>query len=1399
MGVRAVLRIGRQRVALRRADTGVVAQHQPDGDWLPVESALRRLRRVRAGRLDSLGVVVQRAGRTLGEHFLGGAAGAALEGLFAEGVPVRLAVEVREVELDSVPWEAVVLPGGGTPLGLMPDVEIYRSVRTGRRIDVVSPPGPLRILAVVASPASGGVVLDHERELQRLIRVTEQRSAEVEVLEWGTVNDIRAALAARPRHVLHLTGHAQPGAFQLEAADGSAALVGAETFVREAVPPGRMPPVLVLAGCATGAAVVQESADGQRHLAGLARGLIEQGARTVLAMTEEVADTYATRLLTGLYSRLAADPDRDFLNALGTVRRRTGSSWWVPTLYAAPGRAPLPGPNSAGPLNRPTYHAGFVGRRTERRLLRALLTSDNPRATLHGLAGSGTSALAEAAARDHGGVAIFAAASDGSDAIRQRMRTAPAVLCVDFRDDDLTQLGVPVEAELGAMLAAWRGPLVLTGRRPVLLPGVDMYRIGVGPLSPAETHKLRRAVPALAQADAQELDQEIGGHPGGLMRVAELIDEGRHDAVRQAVDRMRAESGLAGLVRDVEEHRSELELAAVFAADGPAAWTERLDAAGIVAGGTMHTWVANAVLAGASPEAIADAHREAARQWRTRSAYTETGLRLARRHLHAAGEITEALEVTEQLCRFHAEGKEWDEAESLYREALNWVRARSVEAAALRRGLGSVEQGRGRIAAAERCFDDALVVFRREQDDAQTAETLLRIGDLARRRGDQEITTRCSGEARQIMERLSGQGRVAAAFRFLAAVDRREGQLVEAERGMRRALDLYQRAGDQPNIATSYLDLGDIYAARGRPVEASVAFEKTAKLVDEHGLPFALKCSAMARSWSVLGPHMEPGPFYDAFLAILLGQEVAGDLPGLFRSTLLLADWHHARDEPDRAYGRTAEALEIAEDLHDGDFLREAHLRLSAMHDSLNHDELTVLHAAAAAVAAPLADEPVQKLSFMRSHLGAAEYLRLLQLAEPNGSAEIERRVRAYAGYSGRFGTVVEVAGMMAQDLRRFTSHRLTFEAPRSARSNLAVLGNIGLLFVLATVVVASAVSAVLTRVLSDAAAAWAVAVAHGGLIGLAGVLVMFRRRHPGRVPHLMTDPSLLRVGLFCAIGVWFAGLVVRPLVPDTLAAAFYRRVDWHYPFLHGPTGGLHLAGAVGVWLVVSGAGVWLARRGTTYSRLEDDSEDLEMFRRGGWRRFSARISLDVRRRHSADGEIGRQLMAFARASYVYGRPDEAAVALFEYLHLMRAPAADSVSAGFAAEAELLRRAGAQMIGSDNEEVVADLVREHVDRDPVYGDRALGVLCLSRARQRLDEGDHRRADGWAGEAVRCYRRVCESDREYGRQGLALALLLTGRSQIAAGADDAAREPLEEAERLLIGGPELAEIRAILRN
>ena len=438
--VHVVLRPTRETVSLVCEELGtrvVEPCRDTRGQLFPASERLRLERRglVEARRsgeqisgestplLDAL----EEIGSVMGEVFLPGAVGEALTQILTKArsqtVPVEFAVDLTECpELRGLPWEGLRHPGVDGPLALHPLVTFYRlavASPTPRRVK-----GPLRIVVAIAAPLDGEPELDYESELRNIVsssvREAKAGGAEVRIVTFATTAEIKKALDAGDVHVLHISCHGSAGRLVLENENGRARLVDARTLIEEAIPPGKMPPVICLSACDTNVT------DRPNDLPAVADELVSSGAPAVIGTETSVSDRYATLVFARVYAELAkATEQPDPATALAAARRQVLracensersrdrgeqvlSGWSVVIIQAASSRETLFDPETARPSRNesspvasevgdlPALSPGsFVGRRREQlEIPRLLADEDHGGVVLHGIGGIGKTSLA---------------------------------------------------------------------------------------------------------------------------------------------------------------------------------------------------------------------------------------------------------------------------------------------------------------------------------------------------------------------------------------------------------------------------------------------------------------------------------------------------------------------------------------------------------------------------------------------------------------------------------------------------------------------------------------------------------------------------------------------------------------------------------------------------------------------------------------------------------------------------------------------------------------------------------------------------------------------------------------------------------------------------------------------
>ena len=369
---------------------------------------------------------LEEIGSVMGEVFLPGAVGEALTRILAKArsqtIPVEFAVDLTECpeELRGLPWEGLRHPEVDGPLALHPLVVFYRlavASPTPRRVE-----GPLRIVVAIAAPLDGEPKLDYESELRNIVtsvREARAEGTEVRIVTFATTAEIKKALGAGDAHVLHISCHGSAGQLILEDENGKARDVTARTLIEEAIPPGKMPPVICLAACDTN---VTDPVGG---LPAVADELVSSGAPAVIGTETSVSDRYATLVFARVYAELAKAPEPDPATALAAARRQVLqacensersrdrheqvlSGWSVVTIQAASSRKTLFDPTAARPSRNdsspvvsevgdlPALSPGsFVGRRREQLEIPRFLADENRGGVvLHGIGGIGKTSLA---------------------------------------------------------------------------------------------------------------------------------------------------------------------------------------------------------------------------------------------------------------------------------------------------------------------------------------------------------------------------------------------------------------------------------------------------------------------------------------------------------------------------------------------------------------------------------------------------------------------------------------------------------------------------------------------------------------------------------------------------------------------------------------------------------------------------------------------------------------------------------------------------------------------------------------------------------------------------------------------------------------------------------------------
>lgn len=581
------------------------AEHPHRGPTAAIQEQAWRLERARPGRrtfsrldpstggtvppADAARHAVVALGSALGEEFLGGPVGDVVSGALRNIHPdrrLRLGIQVTAPELAALPWEAMLPPGRPEPLALSPAVQVYRSVPWPAVTSETrsEPPGRLRFLGAFADPVRGtaadGTALDLEADLHRILGAVEPGlragTVQFDVLDGAdTLSAITRMLGRQRYDVLHLSCHARAGRLLLEDGSGRTDPVTAGRLAA-AFSPGRVPSLVVLAGCSTGAGPEGGRDPGpaapDERLAGLAAELVAAGVPAVLAMTASVSDAYVGSFCAEVYQELgrldgglAGRPDiSDFLHAVSEARRTLEhlnraepgrlpdlSEWPTPSLFVGGGRLPVrprrvtrsrssvASPRPAPGDMRPVARRGALHRLWE--------PPARPGLLVYGAAGVGKTAVVREFTSRLGLRNDTLLWIDGSDddALEEMSRVpattgpdgAPVPVVVDALPTQpvpgLTRAR-PTSARAARLLADWTGRteaagLILTSRHAFSLPGDARHTLApvhLGGLTVGETRLLAGRLPGLRRLPVTGIERiidEVGGHPAALGWVDALL------------------------------------------------------------------------------------------------------------------------------------------------------------------------------------------------------------------------------------------------------------------------------------------------------------------------------------------------------------------------------------------------------------------------------------------------------------------------------------------------------------------------------------------------------------------------------------------------------------------------------------------------------------------------------------------------------------------------------------------------------------------------------------------------------------------------------------------------------------------------------------------------------------
>jgi hypothetical protein len=253
------------------------------------------------------------------------------------GGTVRLRLDIRNHELEKIPWE--LLHDGDVALSLSRKLPIVRILHDGSESLSHPPSAPLKVLLATATPSDTtplpGVALE-VRQLREALRLASRSQVEtVEVVEHVTLKKLDAA-GTGDFNVLHFMGH---GAFRdnrgfllLEDERGKAHWCEAETIgdlLRN-----KKIRLLTLTACDTAVPSSDES------LIGVAHAAHKAGVPAVVAMQQPVLDTAALAFALSFFAGLIGGESLESCMTAGrlSIKRALGNDhleWSIPVLFSS--------------------------------------------------------------------------------------------------------------------------------------------------------------------------------------------------------------------------------------------------------------------------------------------------------------------------------------------------------------------------------------------------------------------------------------------------------------------------------------------------------------------------------------------------------------------------------------------------------------------------------------------------------------------------------------------------------------------------------------------------------------------------------------------------------------------------------------------------------------------------------------------------------------------------------------------------------------------------------------------------------------------------------------------------------------------------------------------------------
>ncbi|MEU4403524.1 tetratricopeptide repeat protein [Streptosporangium sp. NPDC023963] len=403
----------------------------------------------------------------------------------------------------------------------------------------------------------------------------------------------------------------------------------------------------------------------------------------------------------------------------------------------------------------------------------------------------------------------------------------------------------------------------------------------------------------------------------------------------------------------------------------------------------VHRWTAGTLAGLGAVDGVRQAHAAAARFWqwrvqsRSQSAQQDVADMLeARFHHHAAGDLDDAVAVTDWVCvRLHTWGA-WSWQEQLCREALSWVAAGSREQAAYLHQLGMIAQERGEFERALEYYRQSLTISEELGNRAGMASGYHHLGIIAQKRGKFERALEYYHQALTIDEELGDRVGMAAGYHQLGRIAEVRGEFERALEYYHQSLTINEELGNRAGMAAGYHHLGRIAEVRREFERALEYYHQSLTINEELG-----NRADMAAGYHHLGIIAQKrGEFERAleyYRQSLTIKEELGDRAGMVSGYHQFGVIAEERGEFERALEYYRQSLTISEELGDWAGMASTYGQIGALYTKTGRAAEAVAFTVRSLLICAELQTPEIRIDLhwlgrQREALGEAEFRRLL-------------------------------------------------------------------------------------------------------------------------------------------------------------------------------------------------------------------------------------------------------------------------------------------------------------------------------------------------------------------------------------------------------------------------------------